>query len=128
MDNLSILFVLFLNPVNLFWLLFSISACITLIHTIDEVIGDGGPIWVYLWNIPKELYFIFQTANVVLAWIGYSGSDAAIVALILIRLVDLTFTHGILRIFKPVNPGFNTSLALLLDVLFLLLFYSGALT
>jgi|SRR6516225_9738898 hypothetical protein len=111
------------------WWFVSISILVTLVHTIDEVVSNGGPIWDYLIDLlpgavqPPEMvvfvgYLLFQSLNCGLAVAGGLRHEWAWFALAGIRIFDIGFTHTFLPKIRSPNPGHTTRLLLLFDVVF----------
>lgn len=102
-----------------------LSVGVTAIHTWDELVADGGPIWSYLamlTGVPGGLlkpgYVAFQAAIVALAIVAYTSAPTGwLVALVAVRLADIGVTHGLLRVLRSPNPGSRTSVLLLIDAI-----------
>jgi len=115
------------------WLaLLVVSVGVTALHTLDEVDGDGGPIWDYLiefvpWPETERsvavLYLLFQISVVALTVAAFClESRLLLTVLFLQRLFDVGFTHSILAMVRSPNPGVKTSLLLLVDAILILCF------
>lgn len=99
-----------------------LSLAITVVHTLDEVASEGGPIWEYLaalthihGRILLPGYFAFQLSNAGLAFVGYSGSSACLKVLLIIRVIDFCFTHTFLPEVRSPNPGRASRWLLMID-------------
>jgi hypothetical protein len=96
-------------------LIFSIG--ITVSHTLEEVLGEGGPFWTY-YN-PKIPYWLgaFSVAGVLpviliyLAYLGYMEKSVFALSLLAgLRLGDSIFSHWLPALFgRRPNPGFTSS-------------------
>ena len=109
---------------ELHWLAW-VSLAITVAHTLDETIGEGGPIWEYLqrwfpfpWFAMFAGYVLFQSTVVYLGLRAWTGEAAWIVAFVGQRLFDVFVTHTALRAAQEPNPGHKTAWLLLLDAAF----------
>ena len=84
--------------------MFYICLIVTLIHTVDESVGE-------IWNVlhtSKVAYFTFQLIVVYLSWMATMAGISQ--PFIVVRLLDVIVTHLVLR-----APGRITAPLLLVD-------------
>ena len=99
---------------SLIWLP-AASVLFTLLHSAEELVGPGGPIWDNFGKItnvklPNKLGFIMftgglSTSLIILAALGYSGNFIALSILLGARLGDTIISHFTLRLTGVSNPN-----------------------
>lgn len=110
-----------------------LSALFTVVHTVEELDRDSGPIWSYLGitdNPAAGLLLLlgFGSFQVVLAWLGFvGGSPLALGLLAAVRLLDLVASHLVpaFVLGRRPNPGLMSSPLYLIDALVALLVVWG---
>jgi hypothetical protein len=132
------------------FLVLIVNFAITALHSYQELLGRGGPLWrnfgaivgVY---VPNGLGFVLFTAGLVLAlwalalagiagwlpfvgFVGPSVSAAALGALIGARLSDTAISHVALHAagYRP-NPGLSSTLLYVVEAVFMLIAFQKGL-
>ena len=139
---------IFGHSVQALWVIFVMSAAVTLVHTLQEFIGRGGPLW---WNfgaivgvkVPYSLglllFFVILTFTLwLVAFVAITGSlvifpvktryaAIALGALIGARFADTLVSHCLLYVldYRP-NPGLcSTALYIFEAGFFIVTFLKG---
>ena len=111
-------------------MLFIVSLLITITHVLEELLGEGGPLWKYFGaisevNISDRIGFLLFTIGLtitlgVITAFGYlANSEFAISLLLGARIGDSIFSHWVLAFIKRPNPGIYTTLLFVAESIFI---------
>lgn len=117
------------------YLLLLVSVLFTIVHTLEEVLGKGGPLWVYLARIAKlyipprlgeiAVCILTPAMTVAATSIVYTNQHPWWVGLLLgLRLGDCACTHWLPWLLYPnSNPGIVSTILYLSEATLLVVFF-----
>jgi len=115
---------------------FVLSVAFSIIHALQELWDDGGPIWRYFGSIadvriPDSLGFWLFTVGLTatlatVSWLAYlEGSALALGVLLGARVGDALVSHWLLATVKRPNPGLSTTELYVAEVVCVLILWPG---